>query len=411
MYKIKKECRCCYSKNIKVIYDMGFSPIAGEYTIKPNKSQLIPLAIQGCNNCGFKQLSTVVNKTKLYKDFLYTTVSSSGLIKHFEKGASFLIKNYLKKENEYILDIGSNDGSNLNVFKKKGFKVLGVEPARNLCKISEKKGIKTICGYFNQTIAKKILKKFGKPNLICLHNTFANIDNIREFVNNLKPLCSRKTIISLESFSLYGIIKSNLFENIYHEHISYFYVENLIHFFKELGFNVIYAENNKIKGGSIKVLISQKNYINLRSIKKVLKEEKKLNLDKNNVFKKIKKTNKIKMNNIKKFLEKFNKKKIIGYGGSTSTTSLLYYYGIQNYFDLILDDDKRRNNFYSPGSNIKIQKPSKSNISQSDIIIILAWRYKKEIIKNLKKNFLKHLKKKKIFQILPSIKEIKLSKQ
>ena len=97
MYKIKKNCRCCNSKNIKVIFDMGYSPIAGDYTIKANKSPLIPLAIQGCYDCGFKQLSSVVNKTKLYKNFLYTTVSSSGLIKHFEKGADFLIKNYLKK--------------------------------------------------------------------------------------------------------------------------------------------------------------------------------------------------------------------------------------------------------------------------------------------------------------------------
>ena len=69
MYKIKKNCRCCNSKNIKVIFDMGYSSIAGDYTIKANKSPLIPLAIQGCYDCGFKQLSSVVNKTKLYKNF------------------------------------------------------------------------------------------------------------------------------------------------------------------------------------------------------------------------------------------------------------------------------------------------------------------------------------------------------
>ena len=88
---------------------------------------------------------------------------------------------------------------------------------------------------------------------------------------------------------------------------------------------------------------------------------------------------------------------------------MLYYYEIQKYFDLIIDDDKRRNNLYSPGSNIKIQKPSKLNISQSNIIIILAWRYEKQIIKKLKKNFSRELKKIKIFKILPSIKEVKLS--
>ena len=86
----------------------------------------------------------------------------------------------------------------------------------------------------------------------------ANIDNLNEFMKNLLLLVGKDTYISIESFSLYGIVKHNLFDNIYHEHLSYFHVENLQKYFKKFGLYVIYAENNKIKGGSIKLILSKK---------------------------------------------------------------------------------------------------------------------------------------------------------
>ena len=94
--------------------------------------------------------------------------------------------------------------------------------------------------------------------LICIYNVLANIDNLREFTENLKKLCNQNTVISIESFSLFGILKNNLFDNIYHEHLSYFHVENLKYFFKKFGLNIVYAENNSIKGGSLKIILSPK---------------------------------------------------------------------------------------------------------------------------------------------------------
>lgn len=405
MYKSKKFCRICGSKKLVKSFDLGFNPIGDDYTKDINNAHLIPLEVQNCMKCNFKQLSTVVDENKVYGDYLYTTSTSKGLTNHFEKSCNFLIKNKYIKENDFVLDIGSNDGSNLEIYKKKKFRVLGVEPAKDLCRIAEKKGVNCISSFFNKNVVQNILKKYGKPDLICLYNVFANIDNLREFTFNLKKLCDERTIISIESFSLYGIIKNNLFDNIYHEHLSYFHVENLRYFFKKFGLNIIYAENNSIKGGSIKVLISRNN-IKSPSVIKVINDERKLGIAKHDTFTKLKIINHQNKINLSNFISKFKNKKIAGYGASCGSTVLIHYYNLTNKLHLLFDDEPRRNNLFSPSTNIPVKNPKLNNLSEIDIIIIIAWRYKKNIIENFKKKFPNYYKKIKIFQILPKIKKL-----
>ena len=162
-YKVKKFCRACKSKNLSPSFDLGLNPIGDDYTKKRNNCLLIPLEIYSCNSCGFKQLSTVVNQNKVYGDYLYTTETSKGLIKHFENSYKFLLKNKFIQSGDFVIDIGSNDGSNLNIYKKNNFDVLGIEPARDLADLANKKGINTINGFFSKKIVNKILLR--KKNL------------------------------------------------------------------------------------------------------------------------------------------------------------------------------------------------------------------------------------------------------
>ena len=91
MYKLKKNCRICGSNKLLKSFDLGFNPIGDDYTKKLNNANLIPLEINSCKKCNFKQLSTVVDENKVYGDYLYTTSTSKGLTKHFEKSCNFLI--------------------------------------------------------------------------------------------------------------------------------------------------------------------------------------------------------------------------------------------------------------------------------------------------------------------------------
>lgn len=407
LFKIKKNCRLCKSKNLKLSFDLGPNPIGDDYTKTKNKAKLIPLKMMSCLDCGFKQLSVVVNEKKVYGDYLYTTSTSKGLTEHFKKSYFFLKKKINLKKNDLIVDIGSNDGSNLNIYKKKGHRVLGIEPAKYLCNISEKKKISTINSFFNTKCVEKIISKHGYPKLICIYNMMANVDNLDKFIKDLRRLMNNNTIVAIESFSLAGIIKKNLFDNIYHEHLSYFHISPLIKYFKNFGIQIFYAENNDIKGGSVVFYLRlAKEESGDSSIKKCLKYEKKLKLNSSIVFKEIKYKNKINLIKISKFIEKLKSKKIAGFGASVGSTVFIHHFKLTDKLQILLDDEKRRNNLFSPSTNIKVYNPKTNLLKKIDIVLIIAWRYKSNIVSNFKKKYPKIFKKQKWFTLIPNIKTI-----
>lgn len=401
----KKNCRLCGSKKLNIFLNLKHSPIGDNYTQKKNKSQLIPLKLMNCRICNFKQLSHVVDEKKVYGDYLYTTSTSYGLKKHFKNSFNFLKKFHPNlSKNDYILDIGSNDGSNLEIFKSDKFKTIGIEPAKVLCRLSRKKKILTINNYFNQKVSNLIKNRYGKPKIICIYNLLSNIDNLSSFFDNLNNLIDDETIISIESFSLIGIVEKNLFDHIYHEHLSYFQIEPLRNFLKKYGLNILYSEYNQIKGSSMKILIGKNlDLVNNKSINSCIRLEKKIRANKISSYSKIKKQN-------LKFTKDFNKKlkilkinKLAGYGASCGSTTFIYNLSLNKKINYFLDDEKIRNKLYSPHSNIQVFNFNYDLIKKLDAILVVSWRYEKVIFKKFmqKINLKKSKKNKQLYWIVP----------
>lgn len=411
LFKKINSCRLCKSKQLISSYKLEDTPIEDDYTKKKNKNTLIPLEIMSCKNCGFKQLSVVVDEKKVYGDFVYATSTSLGLKEHFNDNFK-LAKKFGKNVNkeDLVVDFGSSGGENLEIFKNNGFNnLIGIEPAKDLAQITKKKKIDVIVDFFSRKVAKKIKKKYGYAKIVCIYNLLANISNLDSFFNNLKNFTNNETIIVFESFSLLGIVKKNLFDNIYHEHISYFHIKPLQKYLKKFNWKILYAEHNQIKGGSIKLVLGKDaSFCDKISIIKSLKEENKFNLTNHNIFKKIIKKNKIVKEKLGFVLDKFKNKKIAGYGASCGSTVFLYHYNLTKKFMFLFDDEKRRNNLYSPRTNIRVYKPSIKLFDKVDVIVIVSWRYGKVIFKKFEKNFKKKIKSKIIWvQVLPKIKIFK----
>ena len=158
-----KFCRLCNSKNLKKVFDLGVSPLANSYSKVENSKKLkkYPLKLNFCNNCGHLQLTHSIKPSKMFRNYLYKTNTSKKNFLHFKKYA-FEIKKKIKNRNVKILDIASNDGTFLNFFEKKKFFRLGIDPAKNLKKLSSKKGIEQIDRFFTKKESKNIKKKIRK---------------------------------------------------------------------------------------------------------------------------------------------------------------------------------------------------------------------------------------------------------
>ncbi len=399
----KKVCRLCNSKKLKKIYSFKKNPIGDDYTKLPTKNKLFNLDLNRCLKCKFVQLSNVIDPKKVYGEYLYVTKTSLGLQNHFYNLGKKLIRQKIVNQNSKILEIGSNDGTLLEFFHKKSSLIIGVDPAAHLF---QNNNIKNIKGLFSYELSQKILKRYGNFDTIIANNVIANIDNLKDIFKGIDEILSKDGHLIIETFALYGILKNNLIDNIYHEHLSYFSIKTFQKFAKNYDLSLKSVEFLKVKGGSLRLIFQKKKIIKNRNVEKIINKE---NIILKNVDKKFKNLQKLNFDNkikINKIIDKCLSKglKIFGFGASVGTTTLVYDFELDKKIEYIFDNEKKRFNLYMPGTNIKVLNPNYLKKINVDYIIIFAWRYAKQILLRNKKLF---SKKTKFVVPLPKCKIIK----
>ena len=389
----KFECRSCGNSDLKRVVSLGYQPLANNLLKKEKeKCELYPLEVNYCSKCHNCQLSVSVDPKKMFSNYLYTSSTSKVFRNHFVNAANKYFKDLkLNKKKSYIIDIGSNDGVALKPFLDLGFKkVLGIEPAKNLAKLANKNKIKT----FNGFLEKKNLKKIKKnADLILASNVFAHSDKLREMAECMFKLLSKKGTIIIEVQYLMNTLKDLTFDNIYHEHYNYWSLTSLINFFKQFEAKIIKVERVNTHGGSLRVYIKKDKKAKIENnVKQMLLEEENFGIKKFETYKKFgEKVYKIRENvrkNIKKLKDK--NKIIIGYGAPAKATTALNFFGISKEIDFIVEDNKLKHNKFIPGVKIPIKNKSQIK-NKKNTLIILAWNFYKDIIKNnseLSENFI-----------------------
>jgi SAM-dependent methyltransferase len=412
IFKNSLVCRICRSKNLIKVFSNEPSPI-GEAFIKKKKidatQKKYPIDVLLCRKCGLSQLSKIINPEILYKKYLYYSKTSNDLLSHFSNLSKTLFSRFEINKNDLIVDIGSNDGMLLNFFKNNKCKVIGIEPSSSQSKIANKKGIKTLNSFFDKRTTQFILSQYKKPKIITACNVIANIDDLITVFRNIEELLADDGIFVFESFYLLDLIKNNVFDFIYHEHLSMFGIKPIQHLCKLCKLELFDVQRIKTKGGSLRFFIRKKASSNIsHRMKKLTKEEKRFNLYSKEIFIKFRKN----INKQKKYLITALKKavltnknaRIIGFGASISCITLIYDFKLENKIKFLLDDNSSKHNWLSPGSNIKVTNPKKFIFNKNDIILFLAWRFQKFFINKYKKLFFKNNYK--IFQLLPKFRVI-----
>jgi len=385
LYSYKFDCRCCGSKNLKRILSLGFQPLANNL-IKNKKSKFdtYPLELNFCLDCYNVQLSVSVNPKKMFSNYYYLSSTSKSFRSHFEQASKKYFKEFKLNKQSQIIDIGSNDGVGLLPFKELGIKnLLGIEPAKNLCKISNKKGIKTLNDFLNYKTLKRINHK---ADLILASNVFAHSDDLKEMGECILKLLSKNGTAIIEVQYLLKTLKDLTFDNIYHEHYNYWSLTSIKNFFDNLGGKIYKAEEINTHGGSLRIYVSKNlNKKVDKSISKLLRIEENYGIKKFSTYKtfadKILKIKKNVLNNLKILKNKSNS--VIGYGAPAKATTALNFFGISEEIDFIVEDNKLKHNKYVPGVNIPIYSKNKIKNNKSPILV-LAWNFYSEIKKNNK---------------------------
>ena len=394
----------CICKNkLKYKINFGNLPLINNYKNKKNLKKY-PVVVSQCEKCLLVQLKYSVSDKLLFpKNYSYLSGNSKEKLNNFETILS-KIRKLSQNNNTKILDIGSNDGSFLEIAKKNNFSVLGIEPT-NTANISIKKKIKTIKKPLNLNLAKKILKKYNKFDFIIATNFFAQTNNLKEILKSIKLILNNDGFLIVEVQYLYDLIFQKGFDSFHHEHIAYYTLTSIKKLMSSFGLHVFDAEKLKVHGGMLRVFISLKKKKSSENLNEIIRNENDII-----IMNEIKKLNifRIKFGNkLKKFLLslKKNKKKIYGIGAAPRACVMLNCCKLNKHQINLVGEvpQSLKCNKYVPGTDIMVKDENKIITDSPDYVLILAWHLKKRIINILLKkgyngNFIIPLPKLKIIK-------------
>ncbi len=381
-------CRSCGSDNIEQIFSFGEIPLAD---ILLKKSQLesyhekYPLNLVYCNDCCLLQLKEEVDPQILYvEDYPYYSSVSKTLINHFYRSAQQIIKSRKLDEDSFVIEIASNDGYMLKYFAEKKIKVLGIDPAKGPAKAAIDSGIPTLCDFFDTKVTNGLLSQGKLADVILGNNVLNLISNLNEFAGNLKRLLKPDGVAILEVPYSINLIEKNEFDMIFHQNLSYFSVIALNNLFSRHSLYINKIEEIPTFGGSVRLFIEHnKNFDD--SIIKITNLEYSKSINKKEYYENFPESvNEIKKQllNLLKNLKSKNKR-IVVYGASGGmATTLLNFVGIgKELVDYAVDSNPYKQSFFLPGNFLEIFPPGKLLEDFPDYVLLLAWNYADEILK------------------------------
>ena len=387
MYKIVKKCQICNSSLINFL-DLGKQPLCDDLRAKPNTNKFYKLQIKFCKKCltAFQKFN--INKKILFpKNYHYRSANTKDVLNGMKDLVNQILKLKKNLKGKNVLDVGCNDGSLLDFFKKKGSFTYGLEPTGAYVEAKKKKHT-ILNDYINSKTSSFFKKKIKKFDVITFTNVFAHIENFKELINSLKMLISKDTLIVIENHYLVEVIKKNQFDTFYHEHPRTYSLNSFFMISKLLDLNIVKYDFVKRYNGNIRVFLgfsptykSSKIKVDLRNERKVIKNMKN--------FQKIVNKWKVKKKAfLKNLTNKYGSLPAKAFPGRASIIINLLSLDKNTISHVYEKNFSLKTNKFVPGTNIKILKEKYFNSKErkKGIIINLAWHISSEIRYYLRKN-------------------------
>jgi SAM-dependent methyltransferase len=369
-------CLACDSDDIHIALDLALQPLANSYKESPDAVEdRYPLAVKLCHDCSHLQLSHSVDPAIIYKNYLYAT-GTNQTIKNYSRWFASFVQEYTGITGT-VLDIGCNDGTQLNSFKDLGFDTYGIDPAENLHDRSSANH-NVVCDFFGPDAVNKL--SAVPYNVIVAQNVCAHNPDPAGFLQSCRRLMTTETLLFVQT-SQADMVLNNEFDTIYHEHVNFFNANSMKQLAERVGLHLVDVQKSPIHGNSYIFVLSLRdlrpyhvqNIIELEAAHGLLSVET------------YNKWNATVINNVKSLvttLDEFRQEgyTLVGYGAAAKGNTLLNFSSIK--LNFIIDDNPLKQGLYTPGTGcpiVSIAELQKYTSEHKLLFVPLAWNFFQEI--------------------------------
>lgn len=371
---------------------MGPMPLANALL---SESQLddpelkLPLVLAFCTACSLVQITETVPAELLFRHYVYFSSFSQTVLHDSRELTRRMMRTRGLDGRSRVLEIASNDGYLLQFYKEAGIPVLGIEPAENIARVAQDRGIRTLCKFFSRELALQLQREGQEADVIHANNVLAHVEDLDGFIEGLRRVLKPDGIAVIEIPYVKEMIERLEFDTIYHEHLSYFSLASLTRLFEARQLTIVDAEQLTIHGGSLRLFVehTSKRAVPTQRVQELAAGERERGVTGFEFYQGF-------ANRVQRLKEsltallkalKANGHRIAAYGASAKGTTLLNYFGIGGEtLEFVADRSTVKQGLYTPGTHLLICAPEKLLETVPDYVLLLTWNFADEILEQQK---------------------------
>jgi SAM-dependent methyltransferase len=382
-------CRVCGGSDWQDVVSFGPMPLANSFP-EPASSYSdeprYPLGVMSCRRCRLMSLTHVVDPELLFRNYLYVMSQSPTMWQHMRQVTRQCRLRLRLPANSLVVEVGSNTGAHLGIFRAAGMRTLGVDPARNLAEVARRNGIDTLAEFFDVPVARSIRRTHGRARVIMGRHVFAHIDDLAEVLAAVRELLARDGVLVVEVPHLLDLVENVAFDTIYHEHLSYFTVGALARLFDRHGLRLFDAERVRVHGGSILAFAGRAEgpWRTRESVRRLMAVEERAGLYSDSVYRSF-------AANVAGITEELpalvrhlvaTGNTVAGYGAPAKGNTILNVCGLgPAEVSFCSDTTSLKQGKVLPGVHIPVRTPRYAKAHAPDYYLLLAWNHAGDILR------------------------------